>query len=288
MAKILITGSQGQLGRAIVNELETNEKYNIIKTDLVHSCDDIGQIVELDITDKTMVEKVILNYKPDIIINCAAHTAVDLCETDKENAYRINVEGPINLAIVAEKISAKLVHISTDYVFDGTSTIPYTEDMQPNPQSYYAYTKYQSEIYVRKYCSKSFIIRTAWMYGEGKNFVRTMLKLAENNKQIKVVNDQYGTPTSAKEVAKMIVYLMDTDKYGLYHGTCEGSTNWYGFAKEIFRLSKLDVEVIPISSAAYPSVAKRPAYAVLENKKLKEETDYRFSDWHEAIAEYLK
>lgn len=291
MKKILITGSKGQLGRALNKYLEsdTNFKYDIFNTDIKETVDCIlGKVHSLDITNNEHVEKIVLTYKPDVVINCAAHTAVDLCETDQINAYKINVEGPQNLAIACDKIGAKIVQISTDYIFDGESTTPYTEEMEGNPLSFYAKTKYKSESAVMQYCSRSYVIRTGWMYGEGNNFVRTMLKLSEKNNDIKVVCDQVGTPTSAREVARLIFYLIETEQYGIYHGTCEGSTSWYDYAVEIFKLTNKDVNVKPIKSSDYISAAKRPAYSVLENKRLKEQTNFVFADWHSELVNYIK
>ena len=288
MAKILITGAMGQLGRALNKILLETENYEIYNTDIKKNTDEfIGDINSLDITDSKMVEKTFNEFKPDVIVNCAAYTAVDLCETDQANAYRINVEGPKNLAIAAQNINCKIVQISTDYVFDGMATTPYTEEMQGNPQSIYGLTKYEAEEIVMQFCSKSFIIRTAWMYGDGKNFVKTMLRLSECNNEIKVVDDQFGTPTSAKEVARLIAYLIETDAFGIYHGTCQGSTNWYEFATEIFKLSQRKIFVKPIKSSEFPVAAKRPTYSVLENKRLTDETDFIFADWHEELSHYI-
>lgn len=290
MKKILIAGSKGQLGRALNRCVENLSyiKYNSYNTDINGVVDKyLGRIHCLDITNKESVEKIILLNRPDVVVNCAAHTAVDLCETDRENAYKINVEGPKNIAIACEKIGAKMVHISTDYIFDGKSTVPYTEEMAGNPISYYGKTKYESEHVVLQHSSKSYIIRTGWMYGEGNNFVNTMLRISENDKEINVVYDQYGTPTSAREVARLICYLIDTEEYGIYHGTCEGSTNWYDYATEIFRLSNKMVKVNPIKTSEYKSAAKRPLYSVLENKRLKQETDFTFANWHDELEEYI-
>ncbi len=289
MNKILITGAMGQLGRALNKALLEHNNYQVYNTDVDENTDEfLGEVHNLDITNFEMVEKTLNLFMPDVIINCAAHTAVDLCETDKVNAYKINVEGPKNLAIAADRICSKLVQISTDYVFDGLTTIPYTEEMKVNPQSVYGLTKYEGEKVVMQYCSKSFIVRTAWMYGEGKNFLKTMLRLSENNKEIKVIDDQIGTPTSAKEVARLILFLIETDKYGIYHGTCEGSTSWYKFACEIFNLAQKETIVKPIKSSEYHVVAKRPAYSVLENKRLKDETNFLFTDWQEELNNYMK
>lgn len=290
MRKILITGSRGQLGRA-VNACLTNcsdIKYELYNTGTNEAIDEnLGKIHYLDITNNESVEKMILLNRPDVVINCAAHTAVDLCEKDRENAYRINVDGPKNIAVSCEKIGAKMVHISTDYIFDGKSLVPYTEEMIPNPINYYGKTKFESEQIVMKHSSKSYIIRTGWMFGEGNNFVKTMLRLSEENDYIKVVYDQNGTPTSAKEVARLILYLINTEQYGIYHGTCEGSTNWYDYAVDIFKLANKNVNVIPIKSEDYISAAKRPAKSVLENRRLKEQTTFIFANWYDELKEYM-
>lgn len=289
MKKVLITGSMGQLGRALNKSLLKSNNYEIYNTD-VNEVNDVflGKVYSLNITDIEAVEKTFNIFSPDVVVNCAAHTAVDLCETDQVNAYKINVEGPKNLAMFSDKMGAKMVQISTDYIFDGFATTPYTEEMKGNPQSIYATTKYESEKIVMKYCSKSYIIRTGWMYGEGNNFIRTMLNLSEKNKEIKVVEDQYGTPTSASEVARLIVYLIETENYGLYHGTCEGSTSWYEYAVEIFKLANKNVLVKPVKSYEYASIAKRPKYSVLENKRLKEETNFQFTSWSDELNVYIE
>lgn len=290
MRKILITGSRGQLGRAVNSCLTSckDAKYELYNTGTREAVDEkLGNIHYLDITNNESVEKMILLYRPDVVINCAAHTAVDLCETDRENAYKINVDGPKNIAVSCEKIGAKMVHISTDYVFDGKSSLPYTEEMIPNPINYYGKTKYDSEQVVMKYSPKSYIIRTGWMYGEGKNFIKTIISLSENNKEISVVNDQFGTPTSAREVARLICYLIGTEQYGIYHGTCEGSTSWYDYAVEILKLANRNVNVKPIKSSKYNSAAKRPAYSVLENKRLKEQTAFNFANWYDELVDYI-
>lgn len=208
--KIVITGARGQLGTELINQLNNIEGMDVIPTDRD----------ELNIIDINSVNEFLLNNKPEVVINCAAHTAVDLCETDVENAYKINSIGPRNLSIVCEKIGAKLVQVSTDYVFDGNGTRPYREDDETCPNSIYGTSKLMGENFVREFCSKYFIVRTAWLYGEGNNFVRTMLKLAETNKELNVVNDQLGSPTSTADLAKAIIDLMTTEHYGVYHGTC--------------------------------------------------------------------
>jgi len=275
---ILITGSKGQLGRALRKEFKSDKDVSLILTD----------IDEMDITDIEDIKRVVFEHKPDVVINCAAHTAVDMCEDDKEKAYLINYNGAENLAIVSHEAGAKMIHISTDYVFDGDSNKPYIETDKPNPQSVYGSSKRDGEIAVLKNNKKSFILRTAWLYGEGKNFVKTMLQLSTKMDSIKVVDDQVGAPTSAIEVAKAIALLAKSDAYGIYHGTCEGSCSWYEFANKIFELKNINIEVTPCTTSEFPLKAKRPNFSVLENKAFKEKFDYEFSHWQDAIEEYFR
>ncbi len=277
MEKILITGCNGQLGRAMNIEL-ANEEYELINTD----------VADLDITDIEAVRAFVNDARPSIIINCAAHTAVDLCETQLDSAYKINAIGPRNLSIAATEVGAKMIQISTDYVFAGDGDKPYVEFDKTNPQSAYGATKLAGENFVKEFSDKYFIIRTAWLYGDGKNFVKTMLRLAEENSEVRVVGDQYGSPTSAKELAKMIHYLMKTSNYGVFHGTCEGQCSWADFAKEIFRLADKATVVTAITSDEYKAAAKRPAYSVLDNYMLRLTSDFTFADWEDAIADYIK
>ena len=281
MKKIIVTGCNGQLGRAINLELKGNSELEFINTD----------VAELDITNIDKVMELAREVKPYAIINCAAHTAVDACESDVDNAYRINAIGPRNLSIAATETGAKMVHISTDYVFDGKGSRPYLEFDQPNPQGIYGATKLAGENMVKDFADRYFIFRTAWLYGDGKNFVKTMLRLSETHEEVNVVCDQLGTPTSAKELAKMIHHLEGTENYGTFHATCEGSTNWAEFTEEIFRLTGKNTKVNYVTSEQYakmnPASAKRPAFSILENYMLKLTSDYRMADWHDALKEYL-
>lgn len=278
MKRVLITGCNGQLGRAL-NQLLAGQNIEIINTD----------VDTLDICSKEQVFHLVRDKKPDTVINCAAHTAVDKCETDRENARRINALGPENLALAAKEVDARMVQVSTDYVFDGSGREPYVESDIPCPQSVYGSTKLAGEQAVIKAMDKYYIVRTAWLYGEGNNFVRTMLRLAEERDTITVVNDQFGSPTSALELGRMLLHILDTEDYGIYHGTCEGFTSWYGFAVEIFRLAGKKVNVVPVTTEEYPAaIAKRPAYSVLENQKLNSQGTYRMKDWKDALAEYME
>jgi dTDP-4-dehydrorhamnose reductase len=286
MKRIMITGALGQLGLALYRLLKDRDEYELLRTDALISAD--GLVRALDITKEEEVNTYIEGTKPEVIINCAAMTAVDLCESEQDKAYSINALGPKNLAMAADKIGAKLVHISTDYVFSGQASVPYTEEQEPSPVSVYGITKQAGDEFVRSYCRKSFILRTAWVYGEGKNFVKTMLRLAESNNKIRVVSDQYGTPTSALELARVIIYLMETESYGIYHATNEGGTNWYEFALTIFQKAGKSVEVEAIPTSEYPTPAKRPMYSILENKALRERHGYVMMDWKDAFEEYMK
>lgn len=278
MKKIIVTGCNGQLGRAINKAFEGNTEIELVNTD----------VGELDITSVDKVLAFTREVKPYAIINCAAHTAVDACESDVDNAYRINAIGPRNLSIAATETGARMIHISTDYVFDGKSSKPYIEFDRPDPQGIYGVTKLAGENMVRDFADRYFIFRTAWLYGDGKNFVRTMLRLSETNDKVRVVNDQFGSPTSAKELAGVIKHLLFTENYGLFHATCEGSCSWAEFAGEIFRLAGKSTRVEGISTEEYGAPAPRPAYSILENYMLKLTSDYSFADWHDAIEEYIR
>lgn len=283
MKKILITGCNGQLGRAI-QEVYKKDEVEFIKTDVVEG----EGITSLDITDVKAVTKFVEETKPDAIINCAAHTAVDLCETQWDLAYKINAIGPRNLSIAANKINAKMIHVSTDYVFDGNGKEPYTEFDSPNPNSAYGKTKLEGERFVQMFSDRFFIVRTAWLYGDGKNFIKTMLRLAEDRDVVKVVGDQVGSPTSAIELARLIRMLEPTENYGIFHGTCEGMCSWADFAEAIFKKAGKNIKVEHITTEEYPTPAKRPAYSVLEDYMLKLTTGYQMASWEEALDEYFE
>lgn len=283
MKKIMITGCNGQLGRALNRLYEREQNITLFNTDVFPD----KNITALDITDVDAVLSFVRGKKPDAIINCAAHTNVDKCETDIDNAYKINAVGPRNLSIAASETGAKLMHISTDYVFPGTQDRPLTEFDPVGPTSMYGKTKLAGEEFVKEFSEKHFIIRTAWLYGDGKNFVKTMLRLAEDHREVGVVKDQYGTPTSAAELAKAVKYLLPTDNYGLFHGTCEGSCSWADFAAEIFRLAGKDTKVNYITTEEFASPTKRPAYSILDNYMLRLTTDFTFAPWQDAIEEYI-
>lgn len=286
MKKIIITGCNGQLGRAVNKLCESSSEYELINTDF-----GVDGTRNLDITNLDSVLSLVKEVNPYAIINCAAHTNVDACEVQVDAARKINALGPRNLSIAATQAGAKLVHISTDYVFPGDADTPYTEFDTPAPKAMYGITKLEGENFVRQFAKNYFIIRTAWLYGDGKNFVKTMLRLSENHDTVSVVNDQIGSPTSAEELAKAIFYLLPTDNYGLFHGTCEGRCSWADFTKEIFRLAGKNTVVNPVTSKQYkemnPASADRPHFSVLENYMLKLTGDYMFADWEKAIYKYI-
>lgn len=287
MKKIIVTGCNGQLGRAINEQYANNSEFELINTDF-----GVEGKINLDITNLDSVLELFREVKPYAVINCAAHTAVDACEQQQDLAYKINAIGPRNLSIAATETNAKIMHVSTDYVFAGDGNKPYTEFDPVGPKAMYGITKLAGENFVKAFAKNYYIVRTAWLYGDGKNFVKTMLRLSESHDRITVVNDQVGSPTSATELAKAIKFLLPTENYGLFHGTCEGQCSWADFTKKIFEISGKNTEVIPVTSEEYkamnPQSADRPKYSVLENYMLKLTSDYMYSDWEKAIYEYLK
>lgn len=278
MKKILITGCNGQLGRALNQRFAGREDLELVNTD----------VEQLDITDIEKVLELVEKEKPYAIINCAAHTGVDACETQVELAYRINAIGPRNLSIAATKVGAKMIQISTDYIFSGKAGKPYTEFDEPGPQGVYGATKLAGENFVKEFSKEYFILRTAWLYGDGKNFVKTMLRLSESNDTVRVVGDQFGSPTSAKELARAIDYLLLTDNYGTFHATCEGECSWADFSEEIFRLAGKNTKVERITTEEFGAAAPRPAYSVMDKLMFRLTTDFEFVKWQDAIAEYIK
>ena len=287
MKKVLVTGCNGQLGRAIQKEYAGDAAF--ILTDVAEG----EGITSLDITDIDAVMTLVLAQKPDVIINCAALTNVDGCEKMWDFAYKINAIGPRNLAIAATAVGAKLVHVSTDYVFAGTERTPRTEFDTPDPISAYGKTKLEGEQFVRQFAEKFFILRTAWLYGDGKNFVKTMVRVAKTHDEVSVVCDQFGSPTSAVELAKMIHFLEGTDNYGIFHATCEGETNWADFTEAFYAKLGITAKVNHITSEEYakmnPEAAKRPAYSNLDNYMLRLTTDqFAMANWEDALDVYLK
>ena len=273
--KILITGAYGMLGSDL---REVLKNYELICTGSK----------DLDITDEDAVIDFISEKMPDFVINAAAYTAVDDCETHYDEAYAVNAIGPKNLAIACKKIDVPLVHISTDYVFDGSKKTPLVETDKLGPQSAYGQTKLAGEQFIQENAEKYFILRTAWLYGlHGGNFVKTMLELAESHDEITVVNDPIGSPTYSLDLAVAITNLLNSDKYGIYHVTNEGECSWYEFAKLIFEFSNIDVKVIPVSTEEFPRPAPRPHYSVLDNKKWNASGFVPMKDYKEALGGFL-
>ena len=267
------------LGSDLVDILENESQHELILAD----------IEELDITNLEKVKKMINQEKPEIVMNMAAYTDVDGCETSRELAYNVNAIGPKNLAIASNEIGTKLLHISTDYVFPGNSIKPYNEDDKTGPQSYYGVTKLEAEKFIKDSMENYFIVRTAWLYGiNGKNFVKTMLNLAKNNTEITVVNDQRGSPTFTVDLANAIVELVKTDKYGIYHVTNSDECSWYEFAKDIFELANVEIEVKPVTTAEYPTPAKRPQYSALSHEKWNSSGFKPLRNFKKALKEYLE
>ena len=274
---ILITGAHGQLGRELAKQYSRKKGINLILTD----------ISDLDITNVNKVNSFVNENKPDVIINCAALTDVEKCETEIDMAYKINTVGPKNLASAANRIGADIVQVSTDYVFAGNVNKSLTEFDEVNPQTIYGKSKLQGEVFVRNLNPKHYIVRTAWLYGDGDNFVKTMLNLSKTNKPLKVINDQTGTPTSTVDLSKVIIKLVEDKNYGLFHCTCKGECTWYEFTKEIFRLKGIATEVLPCTTDEFPRPAKRPEYSVLRNYMLELTTGDITRTWQEAIEEYI-
>jgi len=273
--KILIIGANGMLGSDLKEVLKSHELI------LTGSKD-------LDITDQNKVYQFISEKSPDIVINAAAYTAVDNCETHYNDAYAVNALGPKYLAIACKNNNIPLIHISTDYVFEGNKKSPLVEEDKLGPRTVYGKTKLEGEKFIQENCKKYFIIRTAWLFGiNGKNFVQTMLNLSKNQKEIRVVNDQIGSPTSSYDLAKSIKELLNSDKYGIYHLTNKGECSWYEFAKKIFELSKIDIKVIPVSTEEYPRPAPRPHYSALNNQKWINSGFTPMRNYEDALNEYL-
>lgn len=275
--KYLITGANGQLGRELQKQL--NKNYHKLF---------LYDVDTMDITDYEQVEKIVSNIRPDVIFNCAAHTNVDGCENDIENAYKINAIGAQNLAMISEEIGSKFVHFSTDYVFSGEDEIPRIESDFTAPKTIYGKSKLHGEELVKQFCSKYFIIRTAWLYGDGNNFVRTMLKLSKQNDKLTVVGDQFGSPTYTKDLAKAAIDLSSTKYYGLYHGTCQGSCSWYDFACKIFEIMNIDIKVEKVTSEQFVRPAKRPTYSVIDNFMLRLRGLDTFRYWEDSLKDYLQ
>ena len=291
--KILITGSNGQLGNELqkivaTGTAEIGSDSEEIKNSEVFAMD----VDTLDITNLEQVKKVLNEVKPDVVINCAAATNVDGCEANQDLAFKINSLGPRNLAMVAEELGAKIVQVSTDYVFSGVGETPLKESDLVAPVSVYGKTKLLGEEFVRDFSSKYYIVRTAWLYGYvGHNFVYTMMKLGKDRDTLSVVNDQLGNPTHANDLAYHILKLIQTEEYGVYHCTGKGECSWYNFASEIMKLSGRNCTVNPCTSeeykSMYPNSADRPAYSSLDNMMLRCTIGDEMRDWKDALKTFM-
>ena len=275
--KILITGSNGMLGHDLQEVL--NDKHELILT----------TSKTLDITDKNQVLKVICENNPDVVINSAAYTDVDGCEDNHDFAYSVNGDGVRNLALACKEIDCPLVHISTDYVFNGKNNRPWVEDDEIDPINVYGKSKLEGEEAILEILDKYFIVRTAWLYGvNGRNFPKTMLELAKNHSEITVVYDEVGSPTYTLDLAYGIFQLIETDYYGIYHLTNSESCSWCEFARYIFEVAGVDVKVIPVTASEFARPAPRPSYSVLENKNWIDNGFKPLRSYKEAIKEYIE
>lgn len=281
MKKVLVTGANGQLGQCLQVAVLHQKQLCVVFQDLPN----------LDITNVKSLEAYFFRNKFDYCINCAAYTAVDLAEEQIEQAYAVNAEGARNLAEICKKHQVTLLHISTDFVFDGQKHTPYLETDRPNPLGVYGASKWQGERYVQQTMDCFFIIRTSWLYSEfGNNFVKTMLKLSETKHEIRVVSDQIGSPTYAGDLAEGLIkiILSSSKAYGLYHFSNAGEVSWYDFAVEIFKKFGKTVEVIPIKTKDYPTAARRPKYSVMNAKKIENTFSNRMINWKESLNKSKK
>ncbi len=294
--KILITGCRGQLGQELQAQLAAGQSpLGPVPERLRHATVLAIDIEDLDIADREATVAYVRRHQPDVVINCAAYTNVDGCETDTDAAFKANALGPRNLAMACEKVGARLVHVSTDYVFPGTENggIPLDESALPAPVSAYGRTKWLGEQYVQQFCRRHFIVRTAWLYGyKGKNFVKTMVRLGKTQQSVTVVDDQRGNPTNAVDLAHHLIRLADSHEYGLYHCTGSGVCSWAEFAAEIMRLSGSACKVLPCTSAEYaaahPQAASRPAWSALDDRALRCTVGDAMRPWQAALAEYFQ
>ena len=276
--KVFVTGVKGQLGFDVMNELEKQ------------GLEGIGvDIDEMDITDADQVNKVIKEAAPDAVIHCAAYTAVDAAEDNEEICRKVNAQGTENIAKVCEELDIKMMYISTDYVFNGQGERPWEPDDEREPLNVYGQTKYEGELAIEEHVKKFFTVRIAWVFGvNGKNFIKTMLNLGKTHDHLTVVDDQTGSPTYTYDLARLLVDMIQTDKYGRYHATNEGICTWYEFACEIFKQAGMNVSVAPVSSDEYPAKAKRPANSRMDKSKLTANGFTPLPTWQDALSRYLK
>lgn len=284
---VLVTGSNGQLGQAIQSIVGNHPSIDFV----------FCSSSELDITSLNECDAFFQKHKPQFCINTAAYTAVDKAESQPDKANLINVIGVKNIAEVCKKHNSTLIHISTDFIFDGTSVIPYSEKDSPNPTSVYGQTKLNGEIVIQNVLDKHFIIRTSWVYSQfGNNFMKTMLRLGNEKDSLSVVNDQIGTPTNAVDLAETLILIIRTQHltpntknlYGVYNFSNEGQCSWYDFAKEIFKLNNFQTNLKPISTEDYPTIAKRPKYSVLDKTKFKTTFGIPIKNWKESLEKCIQ
>lgn len=274
--KIIILGGKGQLGKEFENFLKDKaEIYSFSH-------------LELDVLNQELLIKKIQEIKPEVVINCSAYTKVDKAEEEKEECIKVNAIGAKNVSYASYKVGAKVIYFSTDYIFDGEKESPYTELDSPNPISTYGRSKLLGEIYTSKHNPNYLILRISWLYGiNGRNFIKTIIKKAKEEKELKIVSDQKGSPTYTLDVVKQTWELIKKDKVGIYHSADQGETSWYEFAKKIIEKLKINVKISPIKTGEYPALAKRPKYSVLDNHFLKLEGINIMRDWETALNEFL-
>lgn len=276
--KIIVTGVKGQLGFDAVRELKQRGYTDILGID----------IEDLDITNAKEVSTFFEINRPNVIIHCAAYTAVDKAEDNQDLCYLVNVTGTKYLVDEAKKYDAKFVYISTDYIFDGEKESPYETDDRPNPKSIYGNSKYLGELETMKH-EKHFIVRISWVFGKnGFNFVKTMIRLGKEKSQLNVVNDQFGSPTYTYDLSRLLVDLVESEKYGIYHATNEGVCTWFEFTKEIFKQTQVTIPVYPILSSEYPTKAARPKNSCMSKSSLDQNGFNRLPDWKDALSRYLE
>jgi dTDP-4-dehydrorhamnose reductase len=290
--KVLVTGVGGQLGYDVINEL-LKRNYDAIGSDIIEKSPfDNVPYVQLDITDKSSVERVIKDINPDAVVHCSAWTAVDLAEDNIEQVRKVNVDGTKNIAEVCKELDCKMVYISTDYVFNGQGTEPWQPDCKDYaPLNVYGQSKLDGELSVTSNIDKYFIVRIAWVFGiNGKNFIKTMLNVGKTHDTVRVVDDQIGTPTYTYDLARLLVDMIETEKYGYYHATNEGGyISWYDFTCEIYRQAGLSTKVVPVTTQEYGlSRAKRPFNSRLDKSKLIEKGFEPLPTWQDALSRYLK
>ena len=275
--KILVTGVKGQLGYDVVSEGE-NRGYEMIGTD----------VDNMDITDARQVQTVIESCRPDVVVHCAAYTAVDAAEEYSEICRKINVDGTRNIAEICRTMNIPMMYFSTDYIFDGRGENFWEEDDLKAPLNVYGQTKYEGELAVQELMDKYFILRISWVFGvNGSNFIKTMLRLGKERGAVSVVADQIGTPTYTHDLAKLVIEMVQTEQYGVYHVTNDGICSWYEFACEIFKQAGMDVKVTPVTTAEYPAKAKRPFNSRMSKDKLKASGFSMLPDWKDALERYL-